>query len=79
MAWARSWCADFGISFAFPRTRMNQSCPPVFVVLVDNECNLWRCRDVPQPREPFWCNTLRLPVHCRELAAVCTTRRTCGD
>jgi len=28
-------------------------------------CNLWRCRDVPQPREPFRCNTLRLPVYCR--------------
>src|ERR1700730_13560205 len=27
--------------------------PPDFVLLVDNECNLWRCRDMPLPREPF--------------------------
>src|SRR5439155_12363860 len=34
---------------------------PVFVVLVNNERNLWHCPDVSQLREPFCC----LGDHCK--------------
>ena len=36
---------------------------PIFLILIDQQRNLWFCLDMSQSSQSFWCNALGLTVH----------------